>query len=84
MKDEPFESEQNETEENKPLLEVNQRFIDPLDQGNLLRDIDNCSVVARSVVQAQLKAPDITVSVTIVFFISTQKHKRGNQKSCPW
>ena len=41
MKDEPFESEQNETEENKPLLEVNQRFVDPLDQGNLLRSIDN-------------------------------------------
>ena len=55
MKDEPFESE-----ENKPLLEVNQRFVDPLDQGNLLRGIDSCSVVARSVVQAQLKALKIT------------------------
>ena len=60
VKDEPFEAEQNETEENKPLLEVNQRFVDPLDQGNLLRGIDSCSVVARSVVQAQLKALKIT------------------------
>ena len=41
MKDEPFESEQNETEENKPLFEVNQRFEDPLVQGNLFRGIDN-------------------------------------------
>ena len=42
MKDEPFESEQNETEENKPLLEINQRFVDPLNQGNLFqRGIDN-------------------------------------------
>jgi hypothetical protein len=46
VKDEPFESEQNETEEDKPLLEFNQRIIDPLDQGNLLRGIDNCSIVA--------------------------------------
>ena len=60
MKDEPFVVEQNETEEIKPLLEDNQRFVDPLDQGDLLRGIDNCSVVARSVVQAQLKALKIT------------------------
>ena len=39
-----------------------------LQQGNLLRGIDNLSVSARSV----------------FFFISTQKHKRGYQISYPW
>ena len=44
-------------------------------QGKLLKGIENCSATARSIV----KRPRTTASVTIFFFISTQKHE-----SCPW
>ena len=34
MKDEPFESEPNETEETKLMLKVDQNFLDPLEDSD--------------------------------------------------
>ena len=49
---------------------------EPPEKGNLLRGIDNCSVLAKSVVQVHCKVPDNGFSNKL-FIISAQKHKRA-------